>query len=45
MTVVQQLGTKMREAGPEISHDKGALPEASSAALTSMLPGRHTAPT
>jgi hypothetical protein len=45
MTVVQQLGSKMREAGPEISHDQDALPEVSSAALASMLLGRHTSPT
>jgi len=41
----QHLGTKMRAAGLEISLYRGALPEASSAALASMLLGRHTSPT
>jgi RNA polymerase sigma-70 factor (ECF subfamily) len=41
----QHLGTKMRDAGLEISLYRGALPEASSAALASMLLGRHTSPT
>jgi len=41
----QHLGTKMREAGPEISHDQGSLPEASSAVLASMILGRHASPT
>jgi RNA polymerase sigma-70 factor (ECF subfamily) len=41
----QHLGTKMRDAGWEISLYQGALPEASSAALASMLLGRHTLPT
>jgi RNA polymerase sigma-70 factor (ECF subfamily) len=41
----QHLGTKMRDAGREISIYHGALPEASSAALASMLLGRHTSPT
>jgi RNA polymerase sigma-70 factor (ECF subfamily) len=41
----QQLGTKMRDEGPEISLDQGSLPEVSSAALASMLLGRHTSPT
>jgi RNA polymerase sigma-70 factor (ECF subfamily) len=41
----QHLGTRMREAGREISLYHGALPEASSAALASMLLGRHTSPT
>jgi RNA polymerase sigma-70 factor (ECF subfamily) len=41
----QHLGTKMRDAGLEISLYQGALPEASSAALASMLLGRHTSPT
>jgi RNA polymerase sigma-70 factor, ECF subfamily len=41
----QHLGTKMRAAGLEISLYQGALPEASSAALASMLLGRHTSPT
>ena len=37
----QHLGTKMRDAGLEISLYREALPEASSAALASMLLGRH----
>src|SRR5262245_5843925 len=41
----QHLGTRMRDAGLEISLYQGALPEASSAALASMLLGRHTSPT
>jgi RNA polymerase sigma-70 factor (ECF subfamily) len=41
----QHLGTRMRDAGLEISLYHGALPEASSAALASMLLGRHTSPT
>jgi len=41
----QHLGTRMRDAGREISLFQGALPEASSAALASMLLGRHTSPT
>jgi RNA polymerase sigma-70 factor (ECF subfamily) len=41
----QHLGTRMRDAGREISIFHGALPEASSAALASMLLGRHTSPT
>ena len=41
----QHLGTRMRDAGQEISLYQGALPEASSAALASMLLGRHTSPT
>jgi RNA polymerase sigma-70 factor, ECF subfamily len=41
----QHLGTRMRDAGREISIYHGALPEASSAALASMLLGRHTSPT
>jgi RNA polymerase sigma-70 factor (ECF subfamily) len=41
----QHLGTRMRDAGLEISIYKGALPEASSAALASMLLGRQTSPT
>lgn len=39
------LGTKMRDAGLEISLYQGASPEASSAALASMLLGRQTSPT
>jgi RNA polymerase sigma-70 factor, ECF subfamily len=41
----QHLGTKMRDAGPEDSLYQGSRPEASSAALTSMILGRHTSPT
>jgi RNA polymerase sigma-70 factor (ECF subfamily) len=41
----QQLGAKMRDAGMEISLYRDALPEASSAALASMLLGKHTSPT
>ena len=41
----QHLGTVMRDAGRDISLFQGALPEASSAALASMLLGRHTSPT
>jgi RNA polymerase sigma-70 factor (ECF subfamily) len=39
------LGAKMRDAGREVSLYRGALPEASSAALASMLLGRQTSPT
>jgi RNA polymerase sigma-70 factor (ECF subfamily) len=41
----QHLGTHMRDAGREISLYRDALPEASSAALASMLLGRLTSPT
>ena len=41
----QHLGVKMRDAGLEFSLYQGALPEASSAALASMLLGQHTSPT
>ncbi|QDV39189.1 sigma-70 family RNA polymerase sigma factor [Tautonia plasticadhaerens] len=41
----QHLGTRMRDADREISLYRGALPEASSAALASMLLGRLTSPT
>jgi RNA polymerase sigma-70 factor, ECF subfamily len=41
----RHLGTRMRNAGLEISLYQGAVPEASSAALASMLLGRHTSPT
>jgi RNA polymerase sigma-70 factor (ECF subfamily) len=41
----QHLGTKMRDAGLEISLYHEAMPEASSAALASMLLGRYTTPT
>lgn len=40
----QHLGTRMRDAGQEISLYRGASPEASSAALASMLLGRQTSP-
>ncbi len=40
----QHLGTKMRAAGMEISLYRDALPQASSAALASMLLGKHTSP-
>jgi RNA polymerase sigma-70 factor (ECF subfamily) len=39
------LGTQMRDAGLEVSIYRGALPEASSAALAAQLLGRHTSPT
>jgi RNA polymerase sigma-70 factor (ECF subfamily) len=38
------LGTKARDAGRQISLDRGALPEASSAALASKLIGREPSP-
>jgi RNA polymerase sigma-70 factor (ECF subfamily) len=41
----RHLGTKMRNAELEISLYRGALPEANSAALASMLLGRYTSPT
>jgi RNA polymerase sigma-70 factor (ECF subfamily) len=41
----RHLGTRMREVGRELSIYHGALPEARSAALASMLLGRHTSPT
>src|SRR6516164_10313597 len=41
----RHLGTRMRDAGLEISLYQGALPEASSAAPASMLVGRYTTPT
>lgn len=41
----QHLGTRMRDAALEVSLYRDALPEASSAALASMLLGRHTSPT
>jgi RNA polymerase sigma-70 factor (ECF subfamily) len=40
----KHLGAQMRDAGAEVSLYRGALPEASSAALASMLLGRHTSP-
>ncbi len=39
------IGTKMRDAGREVSLYHGALPQASTAALASMLLGRQTSPT
>lgn len=39
------LGTQMRDAGMEVSIYRGALPEASSAALAALLLGKHTSPT
>jgi RNA polymerase sigma-70 factor (ECF subfamily) len=41
----RHLGIRIRDEGQEISIHHGALPEASSAALASMLLGRHTSPT
>lgn len=40
----QHLGTRMRDAGLEISLNHHAIPEASSAGLALMLIGRHTSP-
>ena len=39
------LGTRMRDAGREVSLYREAMPAASSAALASMLLGKHTSPT
>jgi RNA polymerase sigma-70 factor, ECF subfamily len=39
------LGTRMREAGPEVLLYRGALPAASSAALAARLLGKSTSPT
>ncbi len=41
----RHLGTKMRDAGREVSLHRGGMPAASSAALASMLVGRLTTPT
>jgi RNA polymerase sigma-70 factor (ECF subfamily) len=41
----KHLGTKMRNASQEVSLDRGRSPQASSAALASMLLGRLTSPT
>jgi RNA polymerase sigma-70 factor, ECF subfamily len=41
----RHLGTHQRDAGLEISLYREPLPQASSAALASMLLGRHTSPT
>jgi RNA polymerase sigma-70 factor (ECF subfamily) len=38
------LGTQMRDAGREVSLDRGGLPETSSAALAAQLLGRDTRP-
>jgi RNA polymerase sigma-70 factor (ECF subfamily) len=38
------LGTKMRDAGREVALYRGALPQASSAALAAQLLGKHTSP-
>jgi RNA polymerase sigma-70 factor (ECF subfamily) len=38
------LGTRMRDAGREVSLHRGALPEASSVSLASQLLGRYVAP-
>jgi RNA polymerase sigma-70 factor, ECF subfamily len=40
----RHLGTKTRDAGCEVSLYRNALPQASSAALASMLLGRLTSP-
>jgi len=40
----RHLGAKMRDAGCEVSLYRNALPQASSAALASMLLGRQTSP-
>jgi RNA polymerase sigma-70 factor (ECF subfamily) len=39
------LGTQMRDAGREVGLYRGALPQASSAALAAQLLGKHTSPT
>jgi RNA polymerase sigma-70 factor (ECF subfamily) len=39
------LGARMRDAGREVSLYRGALPEATSAALAAQLLGKHTSPT
>src|SRR5262249_41189762 len=41
----RHLGAQMRDAGREVSLYRGALPEASSAALAAQLLGKHTSPT
>ena len=38
------LGTQMRDAGREVALYRGALPQASSAALAAQLLGQHTSP-
>src|SRR5262249_16933526 len=39
------LGTQLRDAGREVALYRGALPQASSAALAAQLLGKHTSPT
>jgi RNA polymerase sigma-70 factor (ECF subfamily) len=39
------LGTQMRDVGREVALYRGALPQASSAALAAQLLGKHTSPT
>src|SRR5262249_31721595 len=41
----QHLGTKMRDAGQEVSLFRGALPQASSESLANQLLGKLTSPT
>jgi RNA polymerase sigma-70 factor (ECF subfamily) len=41
----RHLGTRMRDAGREVSLYREALPAASSAALAAQLLGKHTSPT
>jgi RNA polymerase sigma-70 factor (ECF subfamily) len=41
----QHLGTKMRDAGQEVSLYRGALPQASSESLAAQLLGKLTSPT
>jgi RNA polymerase sigma-70 factor (ECF subfamily) len=41
----RHLGTKMRDAGQEVSLHHGALPQATSVSLAAMLLGRLTSPT
>jgi RNA polymerase sigma-70 factor (ECF subfamily) len=41
----QHLGAQMRDAGREVSLYRGALPQASSAALAAQLLGKQTSPT
>jgi RNA polymerase sigma-70 factor (ECF subfamily) len=40
----QHLGVQARDAGREVSLHRGALPEATSAALAAQLIGKHTSP-
>jgi RNA polymerase sigma-70 factor, ECF subfamily len=41
----RHLGTRMRDAGQEVSIHHGAMPQASSVSLAAMLLGRQTSPT